>query len=109
MVKWLKPPANSIKLNSDGASKGNPGPAGGGCILRDHTGNMVYALSNFYGLCSTIPMEHTELVDALTEYKIPDQNQISDMVVEESFVEKAGGATLAVGLSDMQDVFTFLL
>lgn len=26
MVKWLKPPANSIKLNSDGASKGNPGP-----------------------------------------------------------------------------------
>lgn len=31
------------------------------------------------------------------------------MVVEESFVEKAGGATLAVGLSDMQDVFTFLL
>lgn len=45
MVKWLKLPANSIKLNSDGASKGNPGPAGGGCILRDHTGNMVYVLS----------------------------------------------------------------
>lgn len=72
MVKWLKPPANSIKLNSDGASKGNPGPAGGGCILRDHTGNMVYALSNFYGLCLTIPMEHTQLVDALTEYTNPD-------------------------------------
>ena len=108
MVKWLKPPANSIKLNSDGASKGNPGPAGGGFILRDHTGNMVYALSNFYGLCSTIPMEHTQLVDALTEYTNPDQNQISDMVVEESFVEKAGGATSAVGLSDMQDAYILI-
>lgn len=72
MVKWRKPPANSIKLNSDGDSKGNPGPAGGGCILRDHTGNMVYALSNFYGLCSTIPMKHTQLVYALTEYTNPD-------------------------------------
>lgn len=46
--------------------------AGGGCILRDHRGNMVYALSNFYGLSSTIPMEHTQLVDALTEYTNPD-------------------------------------
>lgn len=30
------------------------------------------------------------------------------MVVEESFVEKAGGATSAVELSDMQDVYTLI-
>ena len=60
MVKWLKPLANSIMLNSDNASKGNPGSFGGDCILKDHIGNMVYALLNFYGLCSKIPMEHTD-------------------------------------------------
>ena len=29
-VRWLKPPAGWFKLNSDGASYGNPGKAGGG-------------------------------------------------------------------------------
>lgn len=97
MVKWLKPLANSIMLNSDNASKGNPGSFGGDCILKDHIGNMVYALLNFYGLCSKIPMEHT------------DQNQISDIVIKESFLKKAEGATLAIELSNIQDVFTLSL
>lgn len=34
---------------------------GGGCILRDHTGNVLYVLYNFDGLCSTIPIEHIPL------------------------------------------------
>lgn len=34
-VSWSKPPIGLFKLNSDGASKGNPGPSGGGGIVRD--------------------------------------------------------------------------
>ncbi|KAH0742301.1 hypothetical protein KY290_035344 [Solanum tuberosum] len=35
-IKWREPPDNYLKLNTDGCSKGNPGEAGGGGILRDH-------------------------------------------------------------------------
>lgn len=35
MVGWDKPENGWIKLNIDGAAKGNPGWAGGGGILQD--------------------------------------------------------------------------
>jgi len=35
---WEAPPPNTYKLNFDGASKGNPGPAGFGGIIRNHNG-----------------------------------------------------------------------
>lgn len=37
-VKWERPQISVVKLNVDGASKGNPGYAGAGCIIRDHNG-----------------------------------------------------------------------
>ncbi|XP_060182117.1 uncharacterized protein LOC132611756 [Lycium barbarum] len=51
-VYWHKPSPNWIKLNVDGCSKGNPGSAGGGGIIRDHTGKMIKAFVEFYGQCS---------------------------------------------------------
>lgn len=36
--KWKAPPKHSYKLNFDGASKGNPGAAGFGGIIRNHEG-----------------------------------------------------------------------
>jgi len=39
--KWNAPPTNSYKLNFDGASKGNPGPARYGGIIRNHNGNTL--------------------------------------------------------------------
>jgi hypothetical protein len=33
--KWEPPPQGFIKLNYDGASKGNPGQAGAGGLFRD--------------------------------------------------------------------------
>ncbi|XP_059288842.1 uncharacterized protein LOC132042262 [Lycium ferocissimum] len=34
-VKWNVPRPEILKLNSDGCSKGNPGPSGGGGLIRD--------------------------------------------------------------------------
>lgn len=39
--KWTPPPQDWIKLNFDGASRGNPGIAGLGFILRDHKGQWL--------------------------------------------------------------------
>jgi len=38
--RWTPPPNNSYKLNFDGASKGNPGQAGFGGIIRDSKGKL---------------------------------------------------------------------
>lgn len=44
--RWTPPPQNSFKLNFDGASRGNPGEAGFGGILRNHKGK---PLQIYYG------------------------------------------------------------
>ncbi|KAG9441971.1 hypothetical protein H6P81_017825 [Aristolochia fimbriata] len=40
-VGWRPPPSGCIKLNFDGSSQGNPGPAGFGGVFRDHEGNIL--------------------------------------------------------------------
>lgn len=44
-VTWEKPPPNIFKLNTDGSALTNSGRIGGGGIIRDDSGNMVYAIS----------------------------------------------------------------
>ncbi|XP_075107012.1 uncharacterized protein LOC142179994 [Nicotiana tabacum] len=51
LVRWIKPPQNQLKINVDGCSKSNPGSAGAGGILRDHTGHMIMAFATYLGNC----------------------------------------------------------
>ena len=41
LVQWEKPPSGWTKLNTDGASLGNPDVVGCGVIVRDERGNWV--------------------------------------------------------------------
>lgn len=52
VVRWLKSRQGHLKINLDRSSFGNPGPVGGGGILRDCTGSLIFGFSNFFGLCS---------------------------------------------------------
>ena len=40
-VKWLWPPINWFKVNSDGSSLGNPGIVGGGGLIRNENGEWL--------------------------------------------------------------------
>ncbi|CAL1402102.1 unnamed protein product [Linum trigynum] len=40
-IAWSSPPNGWVKLNIDGASNGNPGPAGAGGVLRDGVGHWI--------------------------------------------------------------------
>lgn len=51
-VTWIKPPDGQLKLNTDGCSKGNSGPAGGGGCLRVHNGNLIMVYYSFFGSCT---------------------------------------------------------
>lgn len=44
-VTWEKPQQPFLKLNIDGNSLSNPGKIGGGGIVRDYQGNMIYAFT----------------------------------------------------------------
>jgi hypothetical protein len=47
-VKWKPPQKNWIKLNFDGASKGNPGRAGGG-MFHNAEGHIMAIYEETYG------------------------------------------------------------
>ncbi|KAL2227910.1 UNVERIFIED_CONTAM: putative ribonuclease H protein [Sesamum indicum] len=49
IVKWTKPELGWIKINTDGASKGNPGRAGAGGIARDEEGAVILAFYEVLG------------------------------------------------------------
>ena len=42
VTKWVRPSSGRLKLNANECSKGNPGPSGGGRILRDHCGHLFW-------------------------------------------------------------------
>ncbi|KAK3223312.1 hypothetical protein Dsin_010337 [Dipteronia sinensis] len=48
-VKFTLPTVGVLKFNVDGSSRGNPGPAGIGGVLRKHDGAMLGIFSSFIG------------------------------------------------------------
>ncbi|XP_049348952.1 uncharacterized protein LOC125813502 [Solanum verrucosum] len=48
-VRWIKPPEQWIKINTDGSALSNPGRIGAGGILRDQTGEMILAFATPLG------------------------------------------------------------
>ncbi|MQM04161.1 hypothetical protein Taro_036955 [Colocasia esculenta] len=64
LVRW-NPPLHGLLLNVDGASKGNPGPCGGGGIIRDSTATMRLAFSHFYGVGSSLLAEVRAMCDGV--------------------------------------------
>ncbi|KAG8383975.1 hypothetical protein BUALT_Bualt04G0069700 [Buddleja alternifolia] len=53
-VLWRKPPQLWIKLNTGGAARGNPGPAGAGGVARDCSGNLIFAFQQSLGPSSVV-------------------------------------------------------
>lgn len=48
-ITWMRPPPGVVKLTVDGCSRGNPGMAASGGILRDHRGVTIAAFGSFLG------------------------------------------------------------
>jgi ribonuclease HI len=62
------PPGRRLLIYTDGAARGNPGPAGLGAILRDaESGAVVAELARFLGVRTNNYAEWTAVEDALSE------------------------------------------
>jgi len=57
VIQWMPPPPGWILLNTDGASKGNPGKAGGGGVLRDDKGTWICGFGESMGTCTVMKAE----------------------------------------------------
>ena len=56
-IGWKYPADGWIKLNVDGCSKGNPGLAGAGGVIRDHIGTWIGGFARNIGVCSSMTAE----------------------------------------------------
>ena len=52
LVSWRHPAVGWVKLNTDGAAKGNPGAAGGGGLIRGHRGELFEVFTINCGSCT---------------------------------------------------------
>src|SRR3990170_2647056 len=60
-------PSAALALYVDGASRGNPGPAGIGIVVKDPTGRVVSEISEFIGRGTNNVAEYRALIRALEE------------------------------------------
>ncbi|KAL0427508.1 UNVERIFIED_CONTAM: putative ribonuclease H protein, partial [Sesamum latifolium] len=61
LIFWEKPEEGWVKLNTDGASRGNPGVTGAGGIIRNHFGEVLLAFQEPSGITSNIQAELSAL------------------------------------------------
>lgn len=57
LVRWEAPPEGWVTLNTDGAAKGNLGPAEAGGVLRDEKGGWRGGFSENLGRCLAVKAE----------------------------------------------------
>ncbi len=78
----------TLRLRTDGASRGNPGPAAIGVVIEDDQGNRLRTFHRFIGVRTNNEAEYQALIDGLkaaAEWK-PDRLEIyldSKLVVEQ--------------------------
>ncbi|CAA7019270.1 unnamed protein product [Microthlaspi erraticum] len=51
-ISWMRPISGWVKLNTDGTSRGNPGLASAGGVLRDDSGSWVRGFALNIGACT---------------------------------------------------------
>ncbi len=80
-----------ITIHSDGAARGNPGPAGAGAILRDEKGSVLAELFEYLGEMTNNQAEYSALIMALSEAKRLGATELSIYADSELMVRQIKG------------------
>eukprot|EP00253_Pinus_taeda_P022901 PITA_22901 len=87
--RWQQPPEDCLKLNFDGASRGNPGIAGIVGAIRNHKGDIVHIYSRSLGECTNKEAKFAALEQGL---KILRSLRQGNVIVE-------GDSSLAISMA----------
>lgn len=77
--QWQPPPEACLKMNFDGASRGNPGTAGIGGVIRNHKGDIVHIFCRSLGECTNNEAEFAAMEQGL---KILKSRRQGNFIVE---------------------------
>ncbi|KAH7840967.1 hypothetical protein Vadar_023977 [Vaccinium darrowii] len=103
-VGWKAPSEGRFKLNTDGASKGNPGKAGVGGLIRDHKGEWVGGFCQSIGIQSSLEAELRGLRSGL---RLARDLNITNLEVE---MDAKSAIQLVTGNSDIpRDLWDIVL
>ena len=64
---WTPPAVGVLKINTDGSSRGNPGPAGIGGVARDSSGDIQFFFSIYKGYHTNNLMEALAILVAVQQ------------------------------------------
>lgn len=64
IIKWAFPSKGRLKCNTNGASKGNPGPSSYGFCIRNYRGDLIYAQAAQIGLATNMEAEAKAILEA---------------------------------------------
>jgi len=78
-------------LNTDGASRGNPGPAGAGAVLRDPEGAVLGELSRSLGTATNNEAEYQALILGLEEARAMGAARLKILLDSELVVKQVQG------------------
>lgn len=65
LLDWIFPPSGWVKLNSDGACKGNPGLTRGGGVIRDSCGIWLATYATNLSIGTSVKAEVLALLKGL--------------------------------------------
>ncbi|XP_019241256.1 PREDICTED: uncharacterized protein LOC109221250 [Nicotiana attenuata] len=82
-VTWQLPYEGWYKCNTDGASRGNPGPSSYGFCVRNHEGDLVYAKAKEIGMATNIVAEAKAIVEGLA---FCVERQLHPLIMETDFL-----------------------
>ncbi|MQM15947.1 hypothetical protein Taro_048900 [Colocasia esculenta] len=89
LVRWI-PPLQGLVLNVDGASKGNPGPCGGGGLVRNGFGAVLLAFFHFYGTGNSLFLLKLSRVLLLPGIVISGGGLGSSEIEEDTYTQEDG-------------------
>lgn len=79
LISWTAPPLDWAALNTDGAARGSPGPAGGGGVLRDCRGHFIRGFAANFGHCNAYKAEVLALELGL---RMAQQQGITKLIIQ---------------------------
>lgn len=85
------PAARKLTIETDGASRGNPGLAGAGIIIKDDHGRRIETIQRFLGVTTNNQAEYRALIEGLRAAKRHDPAELTVQMDSELVVKQMTG------------------
>lgn len=78
-------------INTDGGSRGNPGPGAIGVVFFDEDNQIIYEMGKTIGVCTNNEAEYTALIEAMEKAKDFNATEIQFRLDSELVVKQLNG------------------